>query len=332
MAVPGRRASVEGRRRPPRRLPRLIFLAVLVSLIVVAVNSIVSSSAEGPDPALVFADRVRPVVDRSTRQGGALEELRSSAASLGRSGMQRGVDRLLRESQDLIEQVEQAPADGSLRRTQGLLLTCLSTRHAALQAIADTVDGRFELGPPEEAVNALVAVGLDLAVSDRAYLLFLEQLPTKARQSMPPSIWLPEATRFAQPEMASLVATLRAEAGLMQVRDLAIVTVATDPVPVGSDGLNLVLPVTKTMKVQVVVANAGTVDEKRVPVEAVVTSQGGLDTARQFVDLAPGQRMTVVLALRPSPVGVLELKVRIGPVEGEGNVGDNEKLTYYVMR
>ena len=332
MAVPGRRTSVEGRRRPSRRLPRLIFLAVLASLIVVAVNSIVSSSAEGPDPALVFADRVRPVVDRSTRQGAALEELRSSAASLGRSGMQRGVDRLLRESQDLVEQVERAPAAGSLRRTQGLLLTCLSTRHAALQAIADTVDGRFELGPPEEAVNALIAVGLDLAVSDRAYLLFLEQLPPKARQSMPQSIWLPEATRFAQPEMASLVATLRAEAGLMQLRDLAIVTVATDPVPVGSDGLNLVLPVTKTMRVQVVVANAGTVDEKRVPVEAVVASQGGLDTARQFVDLGPGQRMTVVLTLRPSPVGVLELKVRVGPADGEGNVGDNEKRSYYVMR
>lgn len=332
MAVAGRRASVEGRRRPSRRLPRVVFLAVLMSLIVVAVNSIVSSSAEGPDPAMVFADRVRPVVDRSTRQGGALEELRSAVASLGRSGMQRGVDRLLRESQALVEAVEEAPADGRLRRTQGLLLTSLSTRHAALQAISATIDGRFELGPPEEAVNALVAVGLDLAVSDRAYLLFLEQLPPKARQSMPPSVWLPEPTRFGQPEMASLVATLRAEAGLMQVRDLAIVTVTTDPVPVGSDGLNLVLPVAKTMKVQVVVANAGTIDEKRVPVEAVLTSQGGLDTARQFVDLAPGQRMTVVLSLRPSPIGVLELKVRVGPVEAEGNVGDNEKLSYYVMR
>lgn len=332
MAVPGRRASVEGRRRPARRLPRWIFLAVVVSLLVVAVNSIVSSSAEGPDPALVFADRVRPVVDRSTRQGAGLEELRSSAASLGRSGMQRGVERLLRESDELVTAVEQAPADGALRRTQGLLLTCLSTRHAALQAIADTIDGQFELGPPEEAVNALVAVGLDLAVSDRAYTLFLDRLPRKARESMPPSTWLPEANRFAQPEMASLVATLRAEAGLMQVRDLSIVTVTTDPVPVGTDGLNRVLPVAKTMKVQVVVANAGTVDEKRVPIEAVVTSQGGLDTARQFVDLAPGQRMTVVLTLRPSPVGVLELKVRVGPVEGEGSIGDNEQLSYYVMR
>jgi uncharacterized protein YfaS (alpha-2-macroglobulin family) len=117
------------------------------------------------------------------------------------------------------------------------------------------------------------------------------------------------------------------------VRDLTVLTVTTDPVPVGMDGeVNRVLPVSKTLKLQVVVANAGNLAEKRVPVEAVVTSQGGLDTARQFVDLAPGQRATVTLSLRPSPVGVLELKVHAGPLEGEGSIADNEQISYYVMR
>jgi hypothetical protein len=40
----------------------------------------------------------------------------------------------------------------------------------------------------------------------------------------------------------------------------------------------------------------------------------------------------VTLALRPSPIGVLELKVRAGPLEAEGSVADNEQLSYYVMR
>jgi hypothetical protein len=333
VGVVGRRGSVEGRRRPPRRLPRLLFLAVVASLVVVAVNSIVSSSAEGPDPALVFVDHVRPSVDKSTRQAMALEDLRSSAATLGRDGLKRGVDRLLRESRLLVKAVEEAPAAGSLRQTQGLLLTSLTTRSDALAALADTLAGRFENGAPEEAVDRLVDVGGDLAVSDRAYELFLADLPSEARKTMPPSVWLPDPTRFERPEMAAFVGTLRASASLAPVRDVTVLTVTTDPVPVGMDGpVNRVLPVTKTLKLQVVVANAGNVAEKRLTIEAVVTSQGGLDTARQFVDLAPGQRSTVTLALRPSPVGVLELKVRAGPVEGEGSIADNEQTSYYVMR
>lgn len=332
MVVAGRRASVEGRRRASRRLPRMVILALVATLLVLAVNSIVTSSAEGPDPAIVFADRVRPAIDKSSRQAGALEELRRSAPDLGRIGVQRGVDRLLRESRGLVSEVEQAPAQGDLRRTQGLLLACLVTRQQALEAIAATVSGRFESGPPDQAIDALVAVGEDLAVADRAYELFLDQLPAKARASMAPSVWLPDSSRFGRPEMASFVQTLRAEAGLMQVRDLAMVTVATDPLPVGSDGLNKILPLAKSMRLQVVVANAGTVAEKRVAVEAVVTSQGGLDTAREFVDLDPGQRQTVVLTLRPSAVGVLELRARVAPVEGETNVVDNEQVSYFVMR
>ena len=331
--VVGRRASVEGRRRPPRRFPRIVFFALLATLAVLAVNSIVSTSAEGPDPAMVFADRVRPAVDRSTRQAMALEDLRASAGTLGRDGLKRGVDRLLRDSRALVAEVEEASVEGDLRQTQGLLLTCLTTREEALAALADTLAGRFESGPPEEAIDRLVAVGKDLAVSDRAYELFVADLPRAARDSMPESVWLPDPTRFERPEMAAFVGTLRASASLAPVRDLALLTVTTDPVPVGMDGpVNRVLPVSRTMRLQVVVANAGNQAEKRVPVEAVVTSQGGLDTARQFVDLAPGQRATVTLALRPSPVGVLELKVRAGPLDGEGSIADNEQVSYYVMR
>ena len=330
--VVGRRASVEGRRRPNRRFPRVVFFAVVATLVVLAVNSIVSTSAEGPDPAMVFADHVRPAVDTSTRQSMALEDLRSSAGTLGRDGLKRGVDRLLRESRALVATVEDAPAEGELRKTQGLLLTCLTTREEALAALAATLAGEFESGPPEEAIDRLVDVGGDLAVSDRAYELFVADLPRAARESMPESVWLPDPTRFDRPEMAAFVGTLRASASLAPVRDVTVLTVTTDPVPVGMDGANRVLPVSRTMRLQVVVANAGNLAEKRVPIEAVVTSQGGLDTARQFVDLAPGQRATVTLSLRPSPVGVLELKVRAGPLEGEGSIADNEQLSYYVMR
>jgi hypothetical protein len=50
-----------------------------------------------------------------------------------------------------------------------------------------------------------------------------------------------------------------------------------------------------------------------------------VDTARQFVDLAPGQRLTVTLGgLQPTRNEPLALGVRAGPVPGEANTDDNE--------
>ncbi len=325
--------AVDNRRPRRRRSPRLLLLALVATVVVLAVNSIVTSSAQGPDPAVAFADQVRPAVDRSTRQGRALEELRTQAGTLGRDGVKKGVDRLVREATGLVDEVSGAAADGDLRTTQGLLLTALSTRESALAALADTLAGKFESGPPEKAIEALVAVGRDLGVADQAYVLFVERLPETVKTSMPASVWLSDPTRYERPEMAAFVGTLRSGASLAPVRDVSLLTVTTDPVPVGMDGpVNRVLPLVKTVHVVVVVANAGNVAEKRVAVEAVATSQGGLDSARQFVDLAPGQRTAVTLTLRPSPVGVIELKVHVGPVDGEASLGDNEQVSYYVMR
>lgn len=309
-----------------------MFSALALSLVVVAVNSIVTSSAEGPDPAVVFVDEVRPAVNRSTRQAAALEDLRTQGPTLGREGLRRGIDRLLRESRAVAREAQAVQPDKHLQAAHGLLLTCLTTRSTALAAFSATLAGEFESGPPDRAVEALVDVGRDLAVSDRAYELFLEALPPPARSTMPASKWLVDENRYAKPEAAALVSTLRAAASLAQVPDVAMLTVITDPAPVGTDGTARVLPLTKTVKLQVVVANAGNVAQKRLPVEAVVTSAGGLDTARQFVDLAPGQRATVALTVRPSPVGVIELKVRAGPAPGETSLADNEQTSLYVMR
>ncbi len=309
-----------------------MFTGLALSLVVVAVNSNVTSSAEGPDPAIAFADDVRPAVDRSTRQAAALEDLRAQVPALGREGLRRGIDRLLRESRDAVQEAQEVQPDKHLRAAHGLLLTCLTTRSTALAAFSATLAGEFESGPPHLAVEALVDVGRDLAVSDRAYELFLEALPPPARATMPASKWLVDETRYAKPEAAALVSTLRAAASLAQVPDVTMLTVITDPAPVGADGSVRVLPMAKSVKLQVVVANAGNVAQKRPPVEAVVTSAGGIDSARQFVDLAPGQRATVALTVKPAPVGVLELKVRAGPAPGESSLGDNEQTSLYVMR
>jgi len=334
MAAVGRRGSVEGRRRKPTRSPRLLLVLLVVTVLVLAGNSVIRGSAKGPDEVVAYADRVRPDVGRSSRQAVALENLRGHVSSLGKDGIAKGIDRLLRDAKAAQAEVAAIRPPEGLEATHGLLLTCLTTRVTALRALDMTLSGAFESGPPEQATEALVAVGKDLAVSDRAYQLFVEALPLTARKTMPASVWVSDETRYGRPEMAAFVNTLRASASLAPVHDLSVVTVSVEPAPVGVvEGTpTKVLPIAKTLRLQVVVANAGNVAEKHVTVEAVATSTGGLNTARQFVDLAPGQRATVALSVRPSPVGTIELKVRIGPVATEASIADNEQVSTYVMR
>lgn len=323
------------RRHRLGRFTRLVLTLLIVSLVVVAANSIISTSSRGPDEAMAYADRVRPAVDRSTRQAAALDDLRGQAPTLGVTGLRRSVDRLVRDGHDIVATVDDVSPPKSLRQANGLLRTALLTRADALAALSATL-GAGPDEPFDKGVDALVAVGRDLAVADRAYELFLAELPQAPRQTMPASTWVPDETRWARPEMSAFFSTLRASASVAPVHDVSIITVDVEPAPVDVDPASgpdvRVLPMSKTLKLQVVVANAGNATEKRVTVEAVVTSQGGMDTGRQFIDLAPGQRQTVSLGVRPSPVGVIDLRVRAGPVQDESKVGDNEQSFRFTMK
>jgi hypothetical protein len=271
-------------------VPRALLVAIALSLAVIATNSIIATSARGPDAAVAYADRVRPLVDRSTRQAAALDDLRARAGQLPATGMRQTAGRLVREAQQLLGTVKALEAPGDLVVSHGLLITTLSTRAQALSTIEGTLTAD-EAAPIDDAVNALVGAGRDLVVSDRSYQLFLDGLPPSARKTMPASTWEPDESRWGRPEMAALIATVRASASSTPVHDVAVVTVAPTPQPVGAEGTAQVLPRSKTLRLDVVVANAGNAIEKHVTVEAVGTSVGGMDTARQFVDLAPGQRV-----------------------------------------
>ena len=327
------RRPVDVGRRAPRRLPRLLLVAVGLSIVVLAVNSIVSTSKRGPDVAVAYADRVRPLIDRSTRQAAAVDDLRARAASLQATGLRRALERMVKESGDLVTSARAIDPPGGYDVAHGLLLTTLSTRREALTRVSDAMTAD-SAQPPEPSVDALVLAGRDLTVSDRAYLLFLGELPRVARKTMPASTWVPDDTKWGRPEAAALVSTVRAGASAVPVHDVALVTVTPTPAPVDAmpDGGPQVLPRSKTIRLDVVVANAGNAIDKHVAVEAVLTIEGGLDTARQFVDLQPGQRQTVALTLRPAAGTNASIRIKVGPVGGEEKVADNEQTITYVIR
>lgn len=326
------RRPVDVGRRPRRRSPRLFLVLLALSVLVVAVNSVITTSERGPDEAVAYTDRVRPAVDRSTRQAAAVDDLRSQAGTLPAAGLRRAIERLARDSESYLDEVREVAPPDDLDIAHGLLITTLATRDGALDRLGEALTAD-DSQPIEDAIRILENVGKDLEVSDRSYQLFLDRLPSAARTTMPPSIWVNDATRWDRPEMAALVATVRASDSSAPVHDVTLVTVTPDPSPVTAeeDGRQ-VLPRSKELRLAVVVANAGNTAEKRVAVEAVFTIQGGLDTARQFVDLPPGQRETVMLTLRPAAGTDATLVVRIVPVAGEDRVADNEQTITYAVR
>jgi hypothetical protein len=330
------------RPRPPRtipersrrrfRIPRWLIVGVVLSLLALAINSIVATTGEGPDRRLAFLDAVRPQIEESTRQGEILADVRGEATQLGRTGLRRRLERLSRDARRVVDETAAVRVPSALRDSAPLLQASVVARATAVDNLTAALTGALGTGPVDQSVDALVAVGQDLLVADRAYALFVESLPEAVQPNVPGSAWVDDAEQWTEPELVVFVAALRASAALAPVHDVALVTVRLEPSAVGKEADALVLPTVQEVRVVAVVANVGNEAEDRVPVEAVVVSQGGMDVGRQFADLAPGQRLTVPLTLRPSAVGVITLTVRIGVVEGDPTPENNEDVLTFVMR
>ncbi|MGI8794406.1 MAG: hypothetical protein ACR2H3_14745 [Acidimicrobiales bacterium] len=330
MAVGMRRRNLDPVRRRPgggraRGVLRLVIVIVLLIVVVTAVRSVLRSSDTGPDNRLVYVDQVRPSIDTSTRLGASLDDLRQNGARLGADGLRRSLDRLVTENAAVFDTVEVIRPPSSLDASRGLLLAALKARSVAVTRIAGALGDKLAPdAPTDPVITAIVDAGRDLVVADRAYELFTESLPEEAKSAAPASRWVGESDVWDRPSVSAFIASLRANASVAPVHDVGIVTVVTEPTSVGKEGEARIIPDTKTLIVRVVVANLGNAPEKRVSVEAVATSLGGLNVGRQFVDLDPGQRRTVELKLTVAPGDPISVTIKVGPVSGETNLSDNE--------
>src|SRR5687768_3710430 len=171
------RRPLDGGRRAPRRYPRIVIAVAAGSLIFLAASSIVRSSARGPDAAVAYADRVRPSVDRSTRQAAAIDDLRNQVGTLPAPALKRALDRLVREGNEHVSAVRRESPPGDLDAAHGLLIACLQTRARLLDVLRDALVSRPEERPIDEVARSLADLGRQLAVSDAAYDLFLAELP-----------------------------------------------------------------------------------------------------------------------------------------------------------
>lgn len=325
--------------RRRRRRPRWLLLAVLLSLLVVVVNGAMSARSKGPATRLAqlaYLDAVRPHVERSTEQGADLAKVRDEAGRLGRAGVSRRLDMVSADARAVLRAVQAVDPPDSMEAAHSLLVSTFVIRARAAAAVRDGLAQALGAEPPEPAVQALARAGTDLVTADGTYRVFLDALPRiqgNPTGAMPPSAWAEDGRGWSEAELSAIVRSLRSTSTLAPVHDVGVLLVTTEPAAVGTEGATVVLPAVKTLRLQIVVANTGNEPEKRVQVLAALTADGVTDTARDFVDLAPGQRVAVTLGgLRPVAGATMTLTVTAGPVEGETSTADNQKAQAVLFR
>jgi hypothetical protein len=329
---------VAGRRR--RRRPRWLVLVLLLAVSFVAIRGMASSGSDARSRRLAeqaYLDEMRPKVERSTQLGADLAAARTEAGKLGRVGVTRRLTHIRDEAEQVRREVHDASPPGSLAPAHSLLQSTMFIRARAAASLADTLPAALAAEGSGDVVRQMATAGADLATADAIYTVFQRSLAPpggKPAAVMPPSQWVERPGSWSEPELQALVSTLRASSTLAPVHDVAVIVVSTVPAAVGKEGQADVLPPAKALRLEVVVANVGNTKEKAVPVVATVTtSTGATDTARQFVDLNPGQRMTVTLGgLQPTHNEQLSLSVQAGPLAGELNLRDNQVVRPFVMR
>ena len=326
------------RRRRGRR-PRWLFFAVLATAVVLLVNA-AFSSPDNPSrrlARLAYLDAVRPQIDLSTSTGASVASARSDAVSLGRAGTTRLMTRAVRDAEAVVTVVRRAKPPDGLSTAHSILVATVAIRARVARTLADGLAAALTAGPPEPAVDLLVKAGEEMVAADQAYKVFVDAVPAVSGEpgpALPVSAWADDPALWTRPELTAFVTSIRSSTTLTAVHDVGVLTVVTDPVPVATEGNSSVLPLVKSLRLDVVVADTGNAAEKAVPVVATIVGPAGeVDTARNFVDLAPGQRRTVSLGgLHPQPGGPTTLTVVIGPVEGEMAIPDNERSLSLILR
>lgn len=321
-----------------RRRPLVLVLAAgLVTAVVLIAQGSASSRPNANEAVQAYLDQVRSGVEQLTAQGADFADVRANAASLGRDGIDRRLDRLGHEVGTTLSSIDTVTPPPSLRVAQAYLVAALGVRAKAMKEARGAMDAALttEAVPDQgvgDAVVKLATVGQDLGLGDRAFALFMGSLPPNSGVSGGP--WVTQPTAWTPVLLTAFVDRLRSSASAKAVHDLAMLTFQTDPsaVMVAADGTQTI-PASHQTSVSMVIQNVGNQPETNVMVNVVLTRSSGPPLKlRDFIDLAPGQ--TKALTLRPLPTdpGMSgTLSVMVQPVPGETNIANNSITTPVVF-
>jgi hypothetical protein len=289
----------------------LVVAAAIVVLAIGAVSQI--GPASGPDRRTVdrsFAALAGPIVARSNASGAALNTLLGDGPSLLRVAFFSDLDSLTSATADDDRQFAALTPPEPANDAASRCATAMDDRRRGTAGVASALEGllggRRGLGGGDEAAAAhgLATAGTLLASADAFWASCrrtLHRAPGSAR--LPASVWVTDPGVWSEGSLGRFVAALVSSASLTTAHGLALLSVSTDPASVpGASGVS-VLPPTSALRVLIVLADQGNVDEAGVTVVLTAVPQGTARApapVRARTDVAAGHSVT----LTPPPLDV----------------------------
>jgi hypothetical protein len=314
-----------------------LVLGLFLTALIVTANAALSAQSGVPARRLStenFFDVVQNDVQRSTQSGLDVAQLRTDAVSLGRDGIRNQLNRIVSATDAVLREVRDVNVPSNLRDARDLLVATLDLRAKAAVDLRQAFAEALGVPPAGTAVAALADVGDGMKAADRVYRLFQSTLPA-GLASIPDSRWVADQAAWTPMELTIFVNTLRASTSLAPVHDVRVVMVATNPAPVGQQ-LNVeVLPVARNLGVEFVVADEGNEPERQLTVSVSINPavDGIGASARDFIDLVPGQKRTVDLGnLHPVANTATVLTVHIQAAPGQTGLPDTQQTLNFIMR
>jgi hypothetical protein len=308
-----------------RRSPLLIIVGLVVAAVLIVVVALPGSYSSTDQQS--YLDIVRPQLQLSAQQGAVVRDIRAHAPSFDRTTLFQRVNDLADGSAGVQQQVSPVGPPGSLGSAGSLLRQALSMRAQATATLRDGLQTSLSGAPADRAATLLNRAGQQLEAGDNLYGGFLRALSRSraASISVPEYRWDVNRADWARPALGLYVLSLRLSPSLAVHHDVALGLVSIQPTPISYMGSVAVLGLARQLSISVVVANAGNVTERGVPV--VVTVAGGqTQSVRTVVDLDPGQRRAVDLGgLSLNPRTLYALTVTVGPVSGDATPADDQQ-------
>jgi hypothetical protein len=233
--------------------------------------------------------------------------------------------------------VDGLSAPGDMGKAQNALEFVYDLRSGAMNEIAGEMSTALGEVGSEKAVATIANQMQKFLASDVLYASVVRPEIDRVLadngiegDDVPESIFLPEGTKWLDPNSVSSALGLVSGAGTGSktggIHGLGLLGTAINETPLVPES-TVSVSSEETPEVEVEVQNQGESTESGITVS--VTVSGGSAISGTIDSIAPQETQTVVIPLTPAPRGQVELEVEVGSVPGEGITTNNE-ATYTV--